>query len=180
MKTYITKDGREVVIRPAVKADASKMVDYLQAIGSESDFLTFGPGELNIPVEREEIIIADCSHADNKLFLVAVLNGTVVGNLNFNVNGGTRARTRHAGEFGVSVRKEYWGCGIGRELLQYLIDWAKETGVIRKINLRVREDNLRGIQLYKKLGFTEEGRISREFSVDGKFYSSIWMGMEID
>lgn len=102
----------------------------------------------------------------------------IVGCLNF--SGGARQRTAHTGELGVSVLKEYWGCGIGRELIQYLIDWSKETGIIRKINLRVRTDNARGINLYKHLGFLEEGVKSRDFLINGKFYDSLIMGLKVD
>lgn len=45
---------------------------------------------------------------------------------------------------------------MGEELIKYLIEWSKKSGIIRKINLRVRPDNAHGINLYKKLGFSEE------------------------
>ncbi|NLA57464.1 MAG: hypothetical protein GX855_00940 [Firmicutes bacterium] len=34
--------------------------------------------------------------------------------------------------------------------------------MIRKVNLRVRTDNQAAIHLYKKMGFREEGRITKE------------------
>lgn len=70
--------------------------------------------------------------------------------------------------------------GIGKELIKYMIDWAKDSNIVRKINLRVREDNETAIGLYTKLGFKKEGAISRDFYVAGKYYSSICMGLEID
>ena len=76
--------------------------------------------------------------------------------------------------------KEYWGNGIGEELIRFMIDWSKSSGVIRKINLRTRSDNTRGINLYKKAGFVEEGIITRDMQINGKFYDSLSMGMFID
>lgn len=52
--------------------------------------------------------------------------------------------------------------------------------VERKINLRVRTDNAAGIKLYKKLGFLEEGKLKRDFCIDGEFYDSLLMGLLID
>jgi hypothetical protein len=45
-----------------------------------------------------------------------------------------------------------------RELnLKKVMNVKDEKVIIRKINLRFRIDHIRGIYLYKKLGFSEEG-----------------------
>lgn len=178
MQTYVLKNNEKVIIREAVIEDAEAMIDYLNKIGGESDFLTFGSGEISISVEKERSIIEDSIISDNKLFIVAEINGKIIGNLNF--SGGSRPRIKHVGEFGISVLKEYWGFGIGKEIIKYLLNWAKESEIIKKINLKVREDNERGIKLYKSLGFKEEGMVSREFIINGQYYSAIIMGKEID
>lgn len=171
-------DDKKIIIRPITVDDAAAMIDYMNVIGGESDFLTFGPGELNITIDTEKSIIEGFTNKDNALFIIAVLDGKIIGALSF--SGGARKRLAHAGEFGVSVLKEYWGKGIGQELIKYMIDWAKETKIIRKINLRTRSDNERAIRLYKKLGFEEEGLLRRDFQINGKFYDSLMMGMLID
>jgi len=168
----------KIIIRKAVKSDAEQLIRYLNIIGGESDFLTFGTGQFERTVEQEEYYIQDISNKKNALCIVAEINEKIVGNLNF--SGGPRERTAHTGEFGISVLKEYWGNGIGEELIKYLINWSKESGIIRKLNLRVRTDNTRGISLYKKFGFIEEGIIKRDFLINGQFYDSLKMGLEID
>ncbi|KAJ53018.1 RimJ/RimL family protein N-acetyltransferase [Clostridium tetanomorphum] len=97
-----------------------------------------------------------------------------------NFSGGARERNFHVGEFGVSVLKKYWGNSIGEELIKYLINWSKNSRIIRKINLRVRTDNTRGIYLYKKFGFLEEGVLKRDFLINDVFYDSLLMGMIIN
>ncbi len=178
MKKIHVVSGKEITIKEVAKKDAQNMIKYINNIAKESDFLTFGPREFNITIEREEQIIEDSSKSDNKLFIIAELDGEIIGNLNF--AGGNRLRTKHVGEFGISVRKEYWGYGIGKELIAYLIEWAKGTGIVRKINLRVRSDNERGLKLYTKLGFVKEGLVTRDFYLDGQFYDSIQMGLKVD
>lgn len=177
MKELSVRD-KKVIIRNANKSDAKALIEYLNIIGGESDYLTFGLGEINISVEQEEAFIENSLQKENVLFIVAEVNGKVVGNLNF--SGGPRQRTAHVGEFGVSVLKEYWGNGIGEELIKYLINWSKSSKIIRKINLKARPDNVRGIHLYRKLGFTEEGLIKRDFLINGEFYDSVIMGLMID
>lgn len=171
-------NNEKVIIRKANKSDAKALIEYLNVIGGESDFLTFGIGEFGESVEQEEDFIQNALRQENALFIIAEANGKVVGNLNF--SGGPRQRTAHVGEFGVSILKDYWGNGIGEELIKYLISWSKSSGIIRKINLSVRTDNTRGINLYKKLGFLEEGIIKRDFLINGEFYDSLLMGLPID
>lgn len=171
-------NNEEIIIRKAKKSDAKALIEYLNVIGGESDYLTFGAGQFGRSVEQEEEFIVNALNKENALFIIAEVSGKVVGNLNF--SGGIRQRTAHVGEFGVSILKKYWGNGIGEELVKYLINWSKNSGMIRKINLRVRTDNTRGISLYKKLGFLEEGIIKRDFLINGKFYDSLLMGLLID
>ncbi|MGN9165613.1 N-acetyltransferase family protein [Tissierellaceae bacterium HCP3S3_D8] len=178
MELFKLKDGHTIVIRRADKSDGKAMLEYIDKISRESDFLTFGQGEFNRTIEQEESFIDNISKQSNALFIIAELEGKIIGNLNF--AGGTRPRTAHTGEFGVSVLKEYWGQGIGTKLIDYLIEWCKESGIIRKINLRVRSDNYSAIYIYKKFEFKGEGIITRDFFIDDRFYDSIFMGLIID
>lgn len=177
MKEIIVNQEK-VIIRKANQSDSKALIKYLNIIGGESDFLTFGLGEFGITIEQEEEFIKNTLKKDNSLFIIAEVNGKVIGNLNF--SGGPRQRNAHVGEFGVSVLKEYWGNGIGEELIRYLVNWSKSSGIIRKINLRVRTDNKAGINLYKKIGFSEEGVLKRDYLINGKFYDSLSMGLLID
>lgn len=169
----------DLIIREAVKDGASKIFTYLGKIGTESDFLTFRFGEeLHLNIEKLEKSIESIHQRNNAINLVAELNGEIVGNLKF--SGGTKARIAHTGEFGITVLKNYGGNGIGTKLLSTFIEWSKSSEVIRKINLRVRTDNIKAIHLYNKFGFVKEGIIKRDFLIDGVFYDSIAMGMLID
>lgn len=177
MMRDIFRNDEEIIIRKASELDAKELTEYLNIIGGESDFLTFGVEGPGNSIKEEEQFILNNLNKENALFIVAEVNGKIVGSLNF--SGGSRRRIQHVGEFGISVLKEYWGKKIGEKLLNYLIKWAKQNG-IRKINLRVRTDNERAIKLYKKHGFFEEGILKRDFLIDGKFYDSYAMGLEID
>lgn len=85
-------------------------------------------------------------------------------------------RTSHKVEFGVSVLKEYWGYGIGQNLLKESIHWA-DSNEIKKITLNVLETNDKAIMLYKKYGFEVEGILKKDkFLSDGKYYNTLLMG----
>lgn len=57
----------------------------------------------------------------------------------------------------IAVLPEYRGRGIGSLLLDALINTAVRRGA-EQIHLEVRESNSPAISLYKKHGFTEDGR----------------------
>ncbi|MDA8441757.1 MAG: GNAT family protein [Peptococcaceae bacterium] len=178
MKSIHLKNGQMVLLREVVKDDAPELIAYLHKIGGETDFLTFGPGELSVNISDEEAFLEESRNVQNGLIILALVGNEVIGCLQF--TGGARSRTRHAGEFGVSVLKNYWNQGIGTAMLYELLEWAKASTIIRKLNLRVRSDNISAVRLYNKFGFVQEGLISREFFISGTFYDSIHMGLNLD
>ena len=167
-----------ITIRRANPEDAERIVRYINQVAGETEFLTFGSGEFIMTPEQERSYLEGISAQENCLFILAEDETGIVGLLSFSAN--TKPRTRHTGEFGITVLRDYWGKGVGTRLIEYMIKWAGESGAVRKINLRVREDNERGIRLYEGMGFVREGVVTREFCVGGRFYSSILMGLPID
>jgi RimJ/RimL family protein N-acetyltransferase len=171
------KNGRVLLIREVAVEDARALLDYVERISGESDFLSFGPGEFELTESEEEDFIRKCRASDNQLFLLGSIDDTIVATLNF--SGGRRPRVRHSGEFSMSVRKQYWGLGIGSLMLDTLIAWARDTQIVKKINLRVRTDNQRAIRLYERKGFGIEGTIRKEIFLDGSYFDHHWMGLEL-
>jgi len=77
----------------------------------------------------------------------------------------------------MSVLKAYWELGIGAVMIDALVSWARENGVVKNINLRVPADNLRAIRLYERKGFVREGTVSEEYLIDDTFFDSHLMGL---
>lgn len=172
------KDGSLLTIRPAEACDAAEIIEYAEAISSESDNLTFGPGEFGIGIEDEKAFVEKINGANNSVYLVGVIAGKIVGSIIF--SGGTRPRTAHTGEMSMSVLKAHWGKGIGTALIKALIGWAKVTGVVTKMNLNVRTDNRSAIKLYQKAGFIEVGKTSRDLFIKGEYYDCLIMELILD
>ena len=175
---FRTAHGNQIEIRPAVPDDAAAVLAYLKVVGGESDNLTFGPEGPGLSESEEREYLARAASSDNALVLLALCEGVIVGALSF--EGGVRARTRHTGELGISVTRPFTGQGIGGTLLLALIAWAEEGGVVRKLNLRTRVDNLGAIRLYERLGWVVEGRITRDQGIGGVFTDTLLMGRPVD
>ncbi len=177
-KKFKLKNGDTLLIRTVKKTDAKELIHYVNQVAGESDFLTFGKGEFKKTIREEEKIIQEHVKAENMIFLVAEIDKKIVGILN--ANGKNKFRVRHIAEFGITVQKKYWRMGIGSILIQSMLDWAKSSKVIRKLNLVVMSHNKPAIALYKKIGFKEEGRLRRDNYINGKFYDSYIMGILIN
>lgn len=55
------------------------------------------------------------------------------------------------------MARPWRGRGVGTALLEALLRWATANPLVEKVCLEAFATNARGIRLYKKLGFVEEG-----------------------
>lgn len=84
-------------------------------------------------------------------------------------------RSSHVAKLSISVDEEYHGKGFGAQTIEYGMQYAKTELGIRKLNLAVMVDNTGAINLYKKLGFQQEGYMNKEVFVHGEFVDVILM-----
>jgi L-phenylalanine/L-methionine N-acetyltransferase len=66
-------------------------------------------------------------------------------------------RRRHSGHFGMAVRDDWQGKGVGTKLLEAALDLADNWLGLTRLDLRVFVDNGAAIALYRKFGFEVEG-----------------------
>lgn len=175
--THELRDGSVLLVREAAVEDARAVLEFVNGISGESDFLTFGPGEFELTESEEEGFIRDCRASGNQLFILGSIDDSIVGILIFSA--GRRPRVRHVGEFSMSVRKRNWDIGIGSIMLDTLLAWARNTHLVKKVNLRVRTDHQHAIRLYERKGFVNEGTIRKEIFLDGNYFDHHWMGLEL-
>ena len=72
--------------------------------------------------------------------------------------------------WGVYAKKSYRGKGIGRQLMEELLDEIGKTREIEKVDLNVNTSQLAAVRLYEKLGFEIVGTLHNELKVEGKYY----------
>ena len=163
-----------MIIREARPEDAEELVAYIHCLDDEPDsMLPRAPGEFLMTAEQERTLLAEYAASDNSVYLVAVVDGVIVGSLSG--SGGKRQAMRHTADFGLSVASEWRGRGIGTALLGRLIEWAESTGIIRRLELEVYAHNDPAIHLYRKFGFIEEGCRRQAFFQHGSFNDGILM-----
>lgn len=81
----------------------------------------------------------------------------------------------------MAVLKDYWGHGLGRILLEEVIVWAQEIGLLKRLELTVQVRNERAVRLYQSCGFDIEGTQKRGARTDmGEWLDLYYMGRLID
>jgi ribosomal protein S18 acetylase RimI-like enzyme len=137
--------------------DAQEMISYVNIIDTESKFLTREPGEFSYTEEDEKALIQKRNNAENILWTLAVIDNEIVGMAEMAYNK-SKIRFRRKGDFSITVKKKYWGLGIGGKLMLTHIEWSKEQDP-ENIRLEVVADNERAISMYRSFGFEIAGTV---------------------
>ena len=171
---FVLANGQVATITLAEETDAAEVLEHLEQLGAESDYLTFGPGELGLTVEAQAAYIARLQDGASGFIVKVQVAGQIVAFAT--IKRTPRPRIAHVGEFGLAVARAHWGQGIGKILCQVVVGQARHLGISR-IELRVRADNLRAQRLYQSVGFTVDGRAARGFQVGGVYFDELLMGL---
>lgn len=170
-------NGHEILLRNAKKEDAKMLIDFLKVVCSETRFLLREPEEIKFTLEQEEAFIENINKSESNLFLMAFCDGEFVGNCSIMTS--QMYRYRHRCNLAISLFQRYTGMGIGKVMLNKLIDIAKEKGY-EQIELEVVSNNERAIGLYKKLGFEIYGTFPNNMKYkDGTYADVYWMMKKI-
>ena len=156
-----------LVIRKASGRDAAGILEYCRIIGSETDNLTFGSEGIAASEDGERAFLENISSSDRSIYLVADLDGEIVGTCTY--TGYDKERLSHRGELSISVKKSMWGRHIGTMLMEEVLSFAKNSAKAEIISLEVRSDNKRAAALYRKFGFRPIGTFTGFMKIGGKY-----------
>ena len=162
-----------LLVRPAVPGDADALVELGRAVAAEDGlWLTYDRSRGD---ERRNV--RGVQRDPNVAVFVAESPEGVVGRLSIARDHGTYSR--HVAELGLMVAAGARRRGIGSALMEEAIKWAKRIGVV-KLELTVFPHNEPAIALYRKLGFREEGLLSRRYLIGDRYIDAMLMGLDLD
>lgn len=164
-----------ISVRKAKISDASALCDAEKAWAREPGYLVSLASELESgSFERS---IETLNQGAKGLYLVAVSDESGIVGHAFLHPMGLQAIS-HVVRLTIVIHRGFEGRGIGKILMHRVVDWARETEGVDKIELLVRASNERAISLYKRFGFEEEGRLLKRIKVsDGNYLDDISMGL---
>jgi RimJ/RimL family protein N-acetyltransferase len=172
--SFTDKLGRSVVLRSAERSDAADMIAYLKTIAEETPYLMRESDEIHLTIEQQEAFLRSKTDAARELMLVATVDGKHVGNCSL-MEIAPYKRYSHRCNIAIAIYQAYCGSGIGKRMMQTVLDIAKGLGY-EQAELEVVSDNKVAIALYEKLGFVSYGCFPRSMKyADGTYADAIWM-----
>jgi putative acetyltransferase len=142
----------EIRIRATEPTDAEALAELYAC--SRVQFNT-----LQLPFRSVESRRARLQPDPNTHYLVAVVDGRVVGALGLHLE--QNPRRRDCAWFGMSVHDDFQGQGVGSALMRAMLDLADNWLGLRRLELTVYTDNAPAVHLYEKFGFKIEGRLEQ-------------------
>ena len=149
-------------VRRASPADAAGIVAVLEVVAAERIYSAI---DQVWTVEQEARYLASLS--PREAFHVAVeASAGIIGFQSLDLWSSILTSMAHVGQIGTFLLPAWRGRGVGRHLWSATEVFAREAGY-RKLAIQVRASNLGAQAFYRRLGFTECGRLTRQVSIDG-------------
>jgi ribosomal protein S18 acetylase RimI-like enzyme len=153
-----------IVIRNLQEADFPEMMNI--------DQLVFHSSNTPSPIKQRSLEEFSKHYSQDKVF-VAEHEGKIAGYIGYDNPTGLPSNS-HVIELYIAVHPDYQGKGVGSALLTHLIIWGKQHEYI-KVSLRVLSTNEGAVAFYKANGFLEQGRLVKEFVLNGVYVDDILM-----
>jgi len=146
-KTGVLKDGSRVILRPMVKEDRDKLLEFFRGL-DEKDILF-----LRTDVRDPAAIDRWVNNIDyQKVFpLLAEVNGRIVGDASLHMR--KVGWKRHLGNIRVVVAKDYQGKGLGTLLINEIVELAIEFG-LEKLVAEIHFQATKALATFKGAGFS--------------------------
>ena len=164
-----------ISIRPAEGSDASDLVALAAAVGGEPGGWLLTTEAWRPVADERRYLKAVRRHADAAV-LVALDGDRIVGRLSLARD--PHPASAHVADLGMMVAASHRRRGIGRQLLDASVAWARAAGV-EKLELHVFPWNEPAIRLYEDFGFEREGLRRRHYLRDGVAVDALLMAYHL-
>ena len=176
-KSHTLKSGGLIKIRIPLIEEAQDLVNLKRAYIKNTSTLPLTIDEYPDDNEKEANLIEDYYKSENSILLVAEYNDVFIGNID--LTGSERSKTFHTGMIGMGINEKWRNQGLGKILIESVIEWAKNNSKIEIIWLDVYTSNQMGYNLYKKTGFKVSGVIKDFFKEEENYIDKIQMYQRI-
>lgn len=165
--------GKEVIVRYPKNSNVYEARRYINSLVEEKAPIA-RTKKATLKEEKEFIKSTLKKIKSNQaVYLAAEINGKIVSMCS--VERGEHGTSEHVGTFAIAVIKDYRGLGIGKRMMQKVINFAKKKMKIKIVKLEVFSCNTGAIKLYRLLGFKKAGLIPDGVKYKGKYCDKIIM-----
>lgn len=170
----LSKKGSKILIRYPAANDASAMYEYINTLSKEQTFIRF-QGEKVSLADEIKYLKSQLKRINKKqtVQLFVVHDNKIIGICAVDMKDKTES---HEGRFGLSIGKEFRGEGVGSLLMQLTLEESlKNMSQLKIITLGVFSNNSLAMNMYKKFGFIEYGRLPKGVFHRGQYVDHVYM-----
>ncbi len=146
-KEGVLKDGSRVILRPLVKEDRDKLLDFFQRL--EEKEISFLRNDVRDPAVIDHWV--DNIDYSRVFPLVAEAEGRIVGDATLHMR--KVGWKRHLGNVRVVVARDYQNRGLGTLLINEIVELAGELG-LEKLLAEIHLQATKALTAFKKAGFS--------------------------
>src|SRR5258706_5560631 len=163
-----------LIIRYLKNGDEILLCDFMNNISKEQTYIRFQGEEIPLDFERKYIndqLIKIQNHLIVKL--LAFSGNALIGEADIIMKDRVES---HVGTLGVLVAKDYRGKGVGKLLVQKILEEGKkELPQLRIAALEVYSINNLAIKIYEKFGFQKYGILPQGIKYKGEYVDEVFM-----
>jgi len=163
-KTFMLKDGRTASFDWIKEEALPEVVEALNSVIREGRYLFMNNEITDMDLERRWF---ERGNEEGMLYLVARVGGKVVGGASIHPR---TDKSAHVAEFGIFIRDGYRDSGLGTALTRAFVEIARKHKV-EILQLSVYATNERAFHVYKKCGYKECGRLTRDIKFSDGTYT---------
>lgn len=151
------KDGREIFFRYPKIEDAEDMTRYINTLSKEQTFIRFQGEQLTLDQETEYLSkLLKKIQENTAVQILAFYQNKLIAITEISLGIGVE---KHVGTFGITVAYEFRGLGIGKKMMQSVLDKAKSLSGLKIITLGCFSDNEVAQKMYEDFGFKKFGSL---------------------
>lgn len=168
------KDGREVVFRYPQIEDAPLMMNYINTLSKEQTFVRFQGEQISLEQETDWLTkLIKKIEEKAAIQIMGFVNSQLVAVSDIVM---LEKAEKHIGNFGITIAKDFRGLGIGKKIMEIALDEAvKNIPQLKIIILGCFSDNDIALNLYKKMGFKEYGKLPQGLMHQNHLDNHIYM-----
>ena len=176
-KTHTLKSGNSIQVRIPTLNDAQALVDLKRNYVSSTTTIPLNLDEYPINLKKESNLITEYEQSPNSILLLAECHDELIGNID--LRGSKLSKMAHTAVIGMGIKEAWRNQGLGRCLIESVIDWAKKYSELELLWLDVYASNELGYNLYKNMGFKTSGIINGFFKEESGYKDKIQMYLRI-
>ena len=169
-----THKGLAVTLRGPRIDDVAILCGFINTLSRERTYLVIQDVEISLEAEQQyvERMLKQIEQRQ-RVQVLAFAGNQLIGNTEITLSDGA---ADHVGELGIAVAQPYRGQGVGEVLMRAVHDEAvARLPGLKLVTLTVFGNNPAAISLYRKLGYTEYGRLPGGFRHRDQYVERVYM-----